>query len=94
MVTNHFYLMNKTAIVRAKIEPQLKANVEGIFEQLGLTTTEAITLFYQQVELNKGLPFSVNIPNQTTELTFKKTDQYQELVECDSTEDMFKKLGI
>jgi mRNA interferase YafQ len=39
--------------IRANIEPQLKAIVEEIFQQLGLTTTEAITLFYQQIALNK-----------------------------------------
>lgn len=86
--------MNKTATVSAIIEPLLKANVEAIFAQLGLTTNEAITMFYQQVELNQGLPFSVNIPNQDTEKTFNKTDLNQELIECDNIEDMFNKLGI
>ncbi len=86
--------MNKTATVSAIIEPLLKANVEAIFAQLGLTTNEAITMFYQQVELNQGLPFSVNIPNQDTEKTFNKTDLNQELIECDNTENMFNRLGI
>ena len=80
--------------IRANIEPQLKASVEEIFQQLGLTPTEAITLFYQQVALNKGLPFSVNIPNKTTEETFKKTDQEEDLVSCQGAGDMFNKLGI
>ncbi len=86
--------MNKTATVSAIMEPLLKANVEAIFAQLGLTTNEAITMFYQQVELTQGLPFSVNIPNQDTEKTFNNTDLNQELIECDNTEDMFNKLGI
>jgi DNA-damage-inducible protein J len=86
--------MNKAATVRARIEPELKANVEAIFSQLGLTTTEAITLFYKQVELTHGLPFTVKIPNRITEETFKKTDQDQELVYCQDTKEMFKQLGI
>jgi DNA-damage-inducible protein J len=86
--------MSKMSRIEAEIEPQLKADVEQILQQLGLTTTEAISLFYQQVALHKELPFSVNIPNQTTETTFKKTDREEELVSCQSPKDMFEQLGI
>ena len=86
--------MSKTATVRARIEPELKKNVEDIFEQLGLSTTEAINLFYKQVELHHGLPFTVKIPNQETKATFEKTDRQEELVDCENVEDMFDKLGI
>ena len=86
--------MSKTATVRARIEPELKKNVENIFEQLGLTTTEAINLFYKQVELHHGLPFEVKIPNQETKTTFEKSYFQEELVSCEDVEDMFEKLGI
>ena len=52
--------MAKEAMIRARIEPQLKAEVEDIFQELGLSITEAITLFYKQVRLNRGLPFKVH----------------------------------
>ena len=80
--------------IKADIEPNLKASAEAIFQQLGLTTAEAITLFYQQVALHKELPFSVNIPNHITEDTLKKTEQQEELISCKNAEDMFNKLGI
>ncbi len=86
--------MSKTSTIRARIEPGLKGNVEHIFQQLGLTTTQAITLFYKQVELKKGLPFDVVIPNKTTLKTFSDTDAGRDLVICKDTDDMFKKLGI
>ena len=86
--------MSKTSTIRARIEPDLKGKVEYIFRQLGLTTTQAITLFYKQVELKKGLPFDVAIPNETTRKTFSDTDAGCDLIICNDTEDMFKKLGI
>jgi DNA-damage-inducible protein J len=86
--------MSKIATVRARIEPALKDYVEGIFQELGLTTTEAITLFYKQVELQKGLPFEIKIPNRITKTTFKKTDNQEELVNCENVEDLFDQLGI
>jgi DNA-damage-inducible protein J len=33
---------------------------------IGISTTEAIRLFLKQVELHKGLPFPVAIPNAET----------------------------
>ncbi|MEA3360041.1 MAG: type II toxin-antitoxin system RelB/DinJ family antitoxin [Thermodesulfobacteriota bacterium] len=86
--------MNKTSTVRARIKPELKNKAEKVFSNLGLSTTQAITLFYRQVELQNGLPFDVVIPNETTRRTFSDTDAGRNLVVCEDVEDMFKKLGI
>ncbi len=59
-------IMPKSAMVRARVEPKLKRDAEGLFERLGLSTTQAITLFYRQVALRQGLPFDVVIPSVTT----------------------------
>jgi DNA-damage-inducible protein J len=66
--------MGKTSTIRARIEPNLKAKAEQIFHRLGLTTTQAITLFYKQVELKKGLPFDVAIPDEITLKPFADTN--------------------
>lgn len=86
--------MKKSAMIRARIDPSLKEEVEGLFGQLGLSTTEAITLFYQQVRLNRGLPFEVRVPNAVTLRTFAETDAGENIVPCDDAGDMFAKLGI
>jgi DNA-damage-inducible protein J len=86
--------MPKTEFVRARIEPILKQNVEAILAELGLTTTQAITLFFKQMELRKGLPFPLELPNQETRETFEKTDRGEDLIYCEDANDMFKKLDI
>lgn len=86
--------MNKTTTVRARIEPDLKDKAEKVFRDLGLTATQAIRLFYRQVELRNGLPFDVVIPNETTQRTFSDTDAGRHLEICEDVEDMFRKLGI
>ena len=58
--------MAKTEFIRARIEPELKTQAEEIFSKLGLSPTDAITLFYVQVILHDGLPFAVRIPNSET----------------------------
>lgn len=52
----------KQARIRVRTDRQLKLEVEAIFGRLGLTASEAVDLFYQQVKLAGGLPFPVIIP--------------------------------
>ncbi|PIX48036.1 MAG: type II toxin-antitoxin system antitoxin, RelB/DinJ family [Armatimonadetes bacterium CG_4_10_14_3_um_filter_66_18] len=86
--------MSKTATVRARLEPQLKEHAESIFRRLGLSATQAITMFYRQVELREGLPFDVAVPNAVTKRTLSATDAARELVVCEDADDMFAKLGM
>jgi DNA-damage-inducible protein J len=59
--------MSKTETVRARIEPRLKRDAETVLKKVGLTSSEAITLFYKQIELMQGLPFPVGVPNRMTQ---------------------------
>ena len=56
--------MAKTATLHARIDEKLKINAENIFADLGLSASDAIKLFYRQVELNGGLPFEIKIPEK------------------------------
>lgn len=58
--------MHKVATVNTRIEPNLKAKAEAILHKIGLTSAEAVRLFYVQVCLQKGLPFEIKIPNKVT----------------------------
>ncbi len=86
--------MSQAAVIRARIEPELKERAENIFRRLGVSTTQAISMFYKQVTLRKGIPFDIVIPNATTQKTFEATDAGRDIILCKNTEDMFKKLGI
>jgi DNA-damage-inducible protein J len=84
----------KDSSVRARIDSGLKKDVEDILNHLGLNTTQAISLFFHQISLRKGLPFDVMIPNEETQKVFQETDEGKNLVECRDADDMFKKLGL
>jgi len=86
--------MPKTSAVHARIEPELKNETEELFRELGLSVTQAITLFYKQVQLRRGLPFDVVIPNEVTRKTFEDTDAGRNLTVCRDAEGMFSKLGV
>jgi DNA-damage-inducible protein J len=66
--------MEMTAIINTRIDPKLKNKAEIIIHQVGLTSAEAIRIFYAQICLNKGIPFEVKIPNKTTIRAMKAAD--------------------
>jgi addiction module RelB/DinJ family antitoxin len=56
--------MAKSATISMRIDGQLKAEAETIFQQLGMTTTEAIKIFLAAVRNRKGLPFQVQVTSE------------------------------
>ena len=56
----------KTAIINARVKPDLKSDVESILSKLGISTTQAITMYFEQIKINNGIPFSLKLPNEET----------------------------
>ena len=65
---------DKTRMIHARIDPRLKKSAERVFKEIGISTTEAIRLFLKQVELHRGLPFPVAIPNKETVAAMMETN--------------------
>jgi DNA-damage-inducible protein J len=86
--------MSKSASIHARIEPELKEEAEAILKGLGLNATQAITLFYQQIRLSRGLPFVLRIPNEITRQTLEDTDAGKDLVYCRDAADLFQRLKL
>ena len=86
--------MRKSASIHARIQPELKEEAEALLKELGLNATQAITLFYQQIRLTRGLPFVIRMPNETTRQTLDDTDAGKNLVYCRDAEDLFARLKL
>ncbi len=82
-------MATKTAIVRARLEPMLKKKAEKIFEIVGLTESEAVRLFYKNVVLTRGLPFTLSIPNQETKLAIEDARSGELSAKHDSIDSLF-----
>ncbi len=85
--------MNKAAIINARIERGLKNKAESIFHHLGISSAEAIRLFYSQVCLQKGLPFDVKIPNSETIKAMQDAEAGRNCKAFNSVEDMINDLN-
>ena len=86
--------MAKTAVISARIDPKLKHGAEEVFSDLGLTASQAITLFYRQVQLERGLPFAVRIPNDVTADALEQARLREGLETYNTLDDLFDDLGI
>jgi DNA-damage-inducible protein J len=80
--------MAKTETIRARVEPELKRDAEAVLKELGLNASEAITLFYRQVALTRGLPFEVKLPNETTRAAIRDALEGKDLTEWSDLEEL------
>jgi DNA-damage-inducible protein J len=66
--------MGKTGYITARIEPKLKARAARVLATVGVSTTDAITMFLRQVVLRNGLPFEVRVPNTETKRAIEELE--------------------
>jgi DNA-damage-inducible protein J len=84
--------MPKSPMIRARVEPDLKERAEAMLEELGLSPTTAITLFYRQVVQSQGLPFRVRIPNAATRRAMRDAEADRNLIRAGSMDELRSKL--
>jgi len=68
--------IENTETIRCLINPDIKREGEAILDSIGMSTSEAMRLFFRQL-VNRGefpLELKVPQPNQTTIDAFNETD--------------------
>ena len=87
--------MEKTDMIRARVEPKLKSDAETILDSLGMTASDAIRVFYKQIVLCEGLPFDLLVQNaETRKSGFAEYKKNPRGTRYKDAKDMRKKLGI
>lgn len=67
--------MAKSANLYTRIEPDVKEQAEAILNALGIPASNAITMFYKQIILQKGLPFEVKLPEHPLDISRMKAEE-------------------
>ena len=84
--------MASSAMIHARVDAETKTQAQGVLNELGMTLSEAISLYLRQIVFRKGIPFEVKIPNELTMRTIEKSERGQELHEASSVQEMFKEM--
>lgn len=64
-VNQRRHSMKTTTLAPIRINPETKEEAGKILASMGLTTSAAVTLFLNQVIVEKGLPFKPSLAPQT-----------------------------
>lgn len=84
----------KTATVRARTKPLIKARAQKVLDKLGLSISDAINLLLIQIYLTQALPFEIAIPNAKTRQVLKECEEGIGLNKCKNIDDFYDQLGI
>ena len=87
--------MAKTDTLHIRIEPSVEARAEQTLNDLGLSITEAVNVFLNQVILHNGIPFKIEKPkyNKETIQAMEDVKNGKNLSKTfDSVDEMFEEL--
>ena len=69
--------MEKSATLNLRINPSLKADVDIILSRLGIPMSTAVDMFFNQIVLVGGIPFSVTIPKPPANLDISQMTEQE-----------------
>lgn len=83
--------MAKTQILHIRVEPKVKEKAEETLNDLGLSISEAINVFLNQVILNEGIPFEIR-KNRYNNITIKAMEDIKKGKNLSNTFDSVDKM--
>ncbi|NES17621.1 MAG: type II toxin-antitoxin system RelB/DinJ family antitoxin [Symploca sp. SIO3E6] len=86
--------MKEKELINISIESDIKAAVEEIFEQFGMTKSEAVELFYRQVALTKDIPFVHRNLNKETIEAIEELQIQENLKTYENFTELRQDLGV
>ena len=62
-------MADKSASLYVRMKPETKEKAEEILNQLGVSPSMAINMFYEQVIMQRGIPFEVKLPKNPVDVS-------------------------
>jgi DNA-damage-inducible protein J len=84
--------MTANAVVRARIDENVKEKASAVLAAMGLTISDAFRLLLTRVAQEKALPFEPLIPNTET-IEAMKAARRGELMKARNVKELMKKLN-
>jgi len=64
--------MPATAMIHVRMDNETKEQAQKAFDDMGLTISEAVRLFFHRVAKEQALPFAVKTPNAETRAAMER----------------------
>lgn len=79
------------ATISARIDPAIKSGAVRVLGLLGMTTSQAISLYFKQIIYTNSIPFEIKIPNKLTLQAIKELESGKGTT-FDSVDELLKDL--
>lgn len=60
-------IKTKSQYVQTRMDPEIKGKAENVLKKLGISPSQAIQMFYYQIYIQNGIPFSLSLPELMSE---------------------------
>ena len=84
--------MPKTAVIQARIDPEVKEKAQKVLDTLHISMSEAISVYLTQVALQRAIPFEIRIPNDVTIAALEEAEEGRNLQSARSVDALFEEL--
>lgn len=84
--------MRETVTVNARIDSKTKTEASKILAALGMSISQAVSVFFKQIVHTGGIPFEVKLPNKVTLEAVKQAKTGKGLVTFDSVDELLQDL--
>jgi len=84
--------MSKTAVITARIEPEIKEEAEKVLSEIGLSMSKAVTLYLRQIVYQQAIPFELRLPTEETLAAIKEARHPETLPSFQSIDELFDDL--
>ncbi|HSL88066.1 MAG TPA: type II toxin-antitoxin system RelB/DinJ family antitoxin [Ignavibacteriaceae bacterium] len=84
--------MNSEANIQTRIDGRIKNKAGKILANLGLNHSQAINIFYRQIILRNGIPFSLELPNKTTLDAVAELESKKSIKSYKNSKELFEEL--
>ena len=55
-------MKEQSTTLQVRINPELRASAEAVLEELGMSTSQAVSIFLKQIVLTGSIPFRIGLP--------------------------------
>ena len=55
-------MKEQSTTLQVRINPELRASAEAVLEELGMSTSQAVSIFLKQIVLTRSIPFRIGLP--------------------------------
>ena len=84
--------MANGAYVQARMDPSIKEQAQAVLKKLGISMSDAIVFYFNQIVMRQGIPFDLKIPNELTAKTLEKAEKGEDVHEFADVNSLLKEL--